>query len=216
MLVDLSHTIENGTRTYPGLPAPAISEFLSREDSRRTYAPGTEFSIGRIDMVGNTGTYLDSPFHRYPAGDDLAALTLDRIADLPGIVVRAGDSAGGALGPGIFDGLDLAGRAVLVHTGWSRHSGTDEYFAGHPHFSAAAATRLAQSRVALVGIDSLNVDGIEDGARPAHSILLAAGIPIVEHLTALDRLPDGVFRFFAVPPRVRGLGTFPVRAFAFF
>jgi arylformamidase len=216
MFVDLSHTIENGTRTYPGLPAPAISEFLSREESRRTYAPGTEFSIGRIDMVGNTGTYLDAPFHRYPDGEDLAGLALDRIADLPGIVVRAGDPPERALGPELFDGRDLAGRAVLVHTGWSRHWGAAEYFVGHPHLAAATATRLARARVALVGIDSLNVDGTEDGERPAHSILLAAGIPIVEHLTALERVPDVDFRFFAVPPRVRGLGTFPVRAFAFF
>ena len=216
MLVDLSHTIENGTRTYPGLPAPAISEFLSREDSRRTYAPGTEFSIGRIDMVGNTGTYLDAPFHRYSGGDDLAALALDRIADLPGIVVRAVDVPERALGPELFDGRDLAGRAVLVHSGWSRRWGAPGYFAGHPHLSAAAAVRLARERAALVGIDSLNVDGIQDGERPVHSILLAAGIPIVEHLTGLDRVPDGNFRFFAVPPRVKGLGTFPVRAFASF
>lgn len=215
MLLDLSHTIEDGMRTYPGLPGPAISEFLSRVESRRQYAPGTEFSIGRIDMVGNTGTYLDAPFHRYPAGEDLAGLPLDRVADLPGIVVRAA-APERALGPEIFDGLDLAGCAVLVHTGWSRHWGTAEYFVGHPHLAAAAATRLAGARVALVGIDSLNIDGIDDGERAAHSILLAAGIPIVEHLTALDRLPDGGFRFFAVPPRVRGLGTFPVRAFALF
>jgi len=216
MLVDLSHTIENGTRTYPGLPAPAISEFLTREESRRTYAPGTEFSIGRIDMVGNTGTYLDAPFHRYPAGEDLAGLALERIADLPGIVVRAGDRPERALGPELFDGRDLAGRAVLVHTGWSRHWGAAGYFVDHPHLAADAAVRLARAGVALVGIDSLNVDGIEDGERPVHSVLLAAGIPIVEHLTALERVPDGDFRFFAVPPRVRGLGTFPVRAFAVF
>jgi len=216
MLLDLSHPIENGTLTYPGLPAPAISEFLSREESRRKYAPGTEFSIGRIDMVGNTGTYLDAPFHRYPDGEDVAALALARIANLPGIVIRAGDRPERALGPELFDGRDLSGRAVLVHTGWSRHWGAAEYFAGHPHLSAAAAARLAGAGVALVGIDSLNIDGIQDGERPAHSILLAAGVPIVEHLTALDRLPDADFRFFAVPPAFRGIGTFPVRAFALF
>ena len=216
MLLDLSHAIEHGTRTYPGLPAPAISEFLTREDSRARYAPGTEFSIGRIDMVGNTGTYLDTPFHRYPGGTDLSELALSRIADLPGIVVRAASRPKRALGPEIFDGRDLAGRAVLVHTGWSRRWGTAAYFEEHPYLTEKAAALLAGASIALAGIDSLNIDRIEGGERPAHSLLLAAGIPIVEHMTALESLPDGDFRFFAVPPKVRGFGTFPVRAFAVF
>jgi kynurenine formamidase len=214
MLLDLSHAIGHGTLTYPGLPAPAISEFLSRKDSRARYAPGTEFSIGRIDMVGNSGTYLDTPFHRYPDGADLSELALSRMADLPGIVVRAATRSERALGPEMFDGLDLSGRAVLIHTGWSRHWGTAKYFDGHPYLTGKAAERLAGAGIALAGIDSLNIDAIEGGERPAHSMLLAAGIPIVEHLTALDALPEGGFRFFAVPPKVRGLGTFPVRAFA--
>lgn len=214
MLVDLSHPIANGTRTYPGLPSPAITEFLSHEASRARYAPGTEFSIGRIDMVGNTGTYVDAPYHRYPEAEDLSALALEKIADLPGLVVPAAAGSERAHGPSIFDGRDLAGKAVLVHTGWSRHWATPSYFEGHPYLTRDAAARLAEARAALVGIDSLNIDGIEDGERPAHSMLLAAGIPIVEHLTALDRLPAGDFRFFAVPPMISGLGSFPVRAFA--
>jgi kynurenine formamidase len=216
MLFDLSHAIEHGTRTYPGLPAPAVSEFLTREDSRARYAPGTEFSIGRIDMVGNTGTYLDSPFHRYPRGADLSDLPLSRIADLPGIVVRASSRSVREIGPEVFGGRDLAGRAVLVHTGWSRQWGTAAYFEGHPYLTEKAAELLVGAGIALAGIDSLNIDRIEGGERPAHSLLLAAGIPIVEHMTALDGLPEGDFRFFAVPPKIRGFGTFPVRAFALF
>jgi len=216
MLLDLSHAIEHGTRTYPGLPPPSISEFLTREDARARYAPGTEFSIGRIDMVGNTGTYLDAPFHRYADGTDLAGLALSRLADLPGVVVRAASRSDRPLGPEIFEGRELSGRAVLVHTGWSRHWGTEAYFEGHPYLTRDAAAFLVRAGIALAGIDSLNIDRIEGGERPAHSLLLAAGIPIVEHMTALDSLPDGDFRFFAVPPKVRGFGTFPVRAFAVF
>ena len=214
MLVELSHTIENGTRTFPGLPPPAISEFLSREESRRKYAPGTEFSIGRIDMVGNTGTYLDAPFHRFAGGADLSGLALERIANLPGVVASVSGRPELTLGPEVFDGMELGGRAVLVHTGWSRLWGTPAYFEGHPHLGGEAASRLAGAGVALVGIDSLNIDGMADGSRPVHSILLAAGIPIVEHLTGLERLPPSGFRFFAAPPRITGLGNFPVRAFA--
>lgn len=212
--VDLSHPIHDGLRTYPGLPAPAIGEHVTREQSRPRYAPGTEFSIGEIAMVGNTGTYLDTPFHRYADGFDLSALALERCADLAGIVVRAANRPGRALGPEIFSGIEISGRAVLVHTGWSRHWETDAYFHGHPHLTADAAAALADRGAALVGIDSLNVDAIDDGQRPAHSILLARGIPIVEHMTGLEQLPDGSFRFFAVPPKIQGLGTFPVRAFA--
>jgi kynurenine formamidase len=210
--VDLSHTIAHGMATYPGLPGPEISDHLTREASRARYAPGTEFQIGRISMVGNTGTYLDSPFHRYDGGADLSEVPIDRLADLPGIRIRAG--SGLAIGPEAFEGLDVRGRAVLVHTGWDARWGTPDYFADNPHLTADAATRLADAGPALVGIDSVNIDRIEGGERPAHSALLAQGIPIVEHLTRLSRLPDSGFRFFAVPPRIRGFSTFPVRAFA--
>jgi len=214
--VDLSHPIRDGLRTYPGLPVPASGEHLTREASRAHYAAGTEFSIGKITLVGNTGTYLDTPFHRYPDGFDLSALALESCADLPGIVVRAQGRRNRALGSELFGGLDVFGRAVLVHTGWSRNWETEAYFEGHPHLTGEAAEALAEAGAALVGIDSLNIDAIDDGTRPAHSILLARGIAIVEHLTALEALPDGPFRFFAVPPRITGMGTFPVRAFALY
>lgn len=210
--VELSHAIAHGTATYPGLPGPEIADHLSREASRGRYAPGTEFQIGRISMVGNTGTYLDSPFHRYAAGADLSEIPLGRLADLPGVVVRA--AAALPIGPEAFDGIDVRGRAVLVHTGWDARWATPAYFDPNPHLTAAAAAWLAEGEPALVGIDSVNIDRIEGGERPAHSALLARGIPIVEHLTGLSALPDSGFRFFAVPPKVRGFGTFPVRAFA--
>lgn len=213
-LIDLSHAVEHGMVTYRGLPAPAICDFWSRESTRGHYAPGVEFQIGRIDMVANTGTYLDTPFHRYPDGHDLADLPLARCADLPGVVVRAA-GAGRPIGPERFVGVELAGRAVLVHTGWDRHWGTDAYFEGHPFLTAEAAELLAAAGAALVGIDSLNIDATDDGRRPVHSTLLAAAVPIVEHMTGLDRLPDGApFLFSAVPVKVRGMGSFPVRAYA--
>ncbi len=211
-LVDLSHAIEHGMTTYPGLPGPEISDHLTREASRRVYAPGTEFHIGRITMIANTGTYLDTPAHRYPDGFDLAGLALDSVADLPGIAVTATDQA---IGPEPLDGLDVAGKAVLFATGWDRHWRADEYGGpDHPYLTADAAAALVDAHPALVGIDSVNIDDTRGGERPAHSNLLAAGIPIVEHLTGLDRLPADRFRFFAVPVKVRGMGTFPVRAFA--
>ena len=212
-LVDLSHTIEAGMITYRGLPAPVICDFLSREESRSHYAPGTEFNIGRIDMVANTGTYVDSPFHRFVDGADLADLPLARLADLDAVVVAHGQE-GRAVGREAFAGLDLAGRAVLVHTGWARHWRTDQYFEGHPFLTAGAAELLRDFGAALVGIDSLNIDDTGDGRRPVHTILLQAGIPIAEHLTGLEQLPATGSRFFAVPVKVRGMGTFPVRAFA--
>jgi kynurenine formamidase len=216
-LIDLSHTVEDGMITYRGLPAPAICDFWSRESTRGHYAEGVTFQIGRIDMVANTGTYLDTPFHRYADGHDLADLPLARCADLPGVVVRAAEGELG-VGPERFAGLDLAGRAVLVHTGWDRHWGSDAYFDGHPFLTAGAAEALVAAGAALVGIDSLNIDAIDDLRRPVHSTLLAAGIPIVEHMTGLGALPaaagGGAFRFSAVPVKVRGMGTFPVRAFA--
>ncbi|HXF95656.1 MAG TPA: cyclase family protein [Gemmatimonadales bacterium] len=211
-LVDLSHEVEHGMVTYPGLPAPVVSDWLSREASRARYASGTEFHIGKIELVGNTGTYLDAPFHRFAEGRDLAGLPLTAVADLEGVVVRAA-GGGRALDAGLFRGLDLAGRAVLVHTGWSSHWRTERYGQGHPFLTREAAERLVEGGAALVGIDSLNIDDTGDGTRPAHTLLLGAGVPIVEHLTNLGALPDSGFRFFAVPVPVRGLGSFPVRAF---
>lgn len=214
MLIDVSHTIEHGMITYRGLPAPLICDFLSREQSQAIYAPGTEFHIGKIEMVANTGTYVDSPFHRYADGKDVADLPLERLANLDGIVLRVDPSRGRAIDGDLFRGLDLKGKAVLIHTGWDAHWRTDQYFEGHPFLTRDAAEFLVHAGAALVGIDSLNIDDTSDGARPVHSTLLAAETPIVEHLRGLDRLPDARFRFFAVPVKVRGMGTFPVRAFA--
>ena len=210
--IDLSHTITHGMTTYPGLPGPVICDFLSREASRGRYAPGVEFQIGRIDMVANTGTYVDSPFHRFADGADLAGLMLESLADLDVVLVDArGDQAVGA---GRFDGLSVEGKAVLVRTGWDAHWGTERYLSGNPYLTADAANALADRGAALVGIDSLNIDDTGDPARPVHSTLLGAGIPIVEHLAGLHRLPPGPSRFFAVPAKVAGFGTWPVRAFA--
>jgi kynurenine formamidase len=213
-LIDLSHRIEHGMVTLEGFPAPVICDFLSRERSREIYAPGTEFNIGRIDMIANTGTYLDTPFHRYADGDDLAALRLEQVVGLPGIVVRAASNSGRAIDAAAFASLDVRGRAVLVHTGWDAHWRTDQYSKGHPFLTWKAAEHLRSAGAALVGIDSLNIDDTSDGTRPVHTILLGAGIPIVEHLTRLETLPDEGFRFSAVPPKVVGMGTFPVRAHA--
>jgi kynurenine formamidase len=214
MRFDLSHDIEDGMVTYKGLPAPVICDYLSRERSRGIYAEGTEFQIGRIDMVANTGTYIDTPFHRYADGHDLAGLPLDRIADVPGMVVRVEGMDGPAIDWHVFAATDVTGKAVLVHTGWDRHWRTDAYFEGHPFLTEAAATWLRDHEALLVGIDSYNIDDVSGGTRPVHSVLLAAGIPIVEHLTGLAALPADGFCFTAVPPRIRGLGTFPVRAYA--
>jgi kynurenine formamidase len=214
-LVDLSHPIRAGLITYPGIPAPTITPHLTREASREHYAPGTEFAIDLITMAGNTGTYLDSPYHRYAEGGDLASLDLATLAGLPAEVFRLADAASRGIPAEVFLDRDLAGAAVLLHTGWSRHFGTPEYAHGAPFLTEAGARHLVDARVALVGIDSLNIDDTESGGqRPAHSILLAAGVHVVEHLTALDRVPARGARFTAVPPRVEGFGTFPVRAFA--
>jgi len=213
MLVDLSHTVEHGLVTYRGLPAPIVCDFLSREHSRAHYAPGTEFHIGRIDMVANTGTYLDSPFHRFADGADLAALDLASLADLDAIVVRP-DRSVRAIGAAAFAGLDVRGRAVLVQTDWDRHWTTDRYFDGHPFLTEDAAETLAVGGATLVGIDSLNIDDTVDLRRPVHTTLLGAGIPIVEHMCGLAALPPRGARFFAVPVKVKRFGTFPVRAFA--
>ncbi len=213
-LVELSHDIEHGMVTYPGLPGPVISDWLSRDASRARYAPGTEFHLGRIEMVANTGTYLDAPFHRFAGGHDIAGYPLAAVADLPGVVVRAVDRRERRLDAGLFRERALAGMAVLVHTGWDAHWRAPAYATGHPFLTADAARYLVDAGAALVGIDGLNVDDGADGTRPVHTTLLADGIPIVEHLCGLHQLPDAGFRFFAAPVRVRGLGSFPVRAFA--
>ena len=213
MLVDVSHVIEHGMVTYRGLPAPLVCDFLSRERSRTLYAPGTEFHIGKIEMVANTGTYLDAPSHRYAGGTDVSQLPLERVAHLPGVVVRPDPADGRAIGRAVFAGLDLRGKAVLVRTGWDAHWRTDQYFEGHPFLTREAADFLLASGVALVGIDSLNIDDTADLSRPVHSVLLGGEVPVVEHLRGLDRLPADGFRFFAVPVKVKDLGTFPVRAF---
>jgi len=210
--LDLSHAISDAMVTYPGLPGPMISDHLSRAASRERYAPGTEFQIGRIDMVANTGTYIDTPFHRFADGHDLSALALERVAFVPAVLV---DAKGPAIDAGAFAGLDLTNRAVIIRTGWDAHWGTPAYGAGgHPHLTAAAAQALVAARVAVVGIDSVNIDGTSTGERPVHTALLAQGIPIVEHLRGLEQIPSGSFTFTAVPVKVNGMGTFPVRAFA--
>ena len=212
--VDLSHTIEHGLVTYKGLPAPIVCDYLSREASREKYAPGTEFQIGRIEMVTNTGTYLDCPFHRYADGIDLADLPLPSLADLSGIVIRRPWENEIAVDVAAFEGRDVAGKAVLIHTGWDRHWRRDSYFGEHPYLTAETADWLAENGAALVGIDSCNIDNMHVRARPVHTRLLGANIPICEHMTNLGSLPDDGFRFSAAPPKVKGMGTFPVRAYA--
>lgn len=211
-MLDLSHPIHDGMVTYPGLPAPRISAYLSRAASSRHYGDDTQFDIGRIDMVANTGTYIDAPYHRFAGQADIAQLPLERLANLPGICIDAGDRR--RIGIEAIEDKDTAGRAVLFCTGWSRHFGTDKYGAGHPFVTSNAAKKLAERGALLVGIDSLNIDDTEDGLRPAHTSLLAAGIPIVEHLRGLEALVGETFRMFAVPAPVTGIGSFPVRAFA--
>jgi arylformamidase len=213
-LIDLSHAIEHGMVTYPGLPAPVIGDWLSRDASQTRYAPGTTFQIGKIELLANTGTYIDAPSHRYDHGKDVGDFPLAAVADLEGIVVRATERDGRALDVAVFRGRDVQGKAVLVHTGWDVHWRTERYGTGHPFLTRGAAEHLVAAGAALVGIDSLNIDDAADGARPAHTLLLGGGIPIVEHLCGLRELPDAGFRFFAVPAKVRGMGSFPVRAFA--
>ena len=209
--IDVSHVVEDGMVTYKGLPAPIICDYLSREESKSHYDAGTEFQIGKLEMVGNTGTYLDSPFHRYEGGKDLSELPLESLADLEAVVVRHG--GGRAVDRDAFAGLDVGGKAVLVNTGWDVNWRTDAYFEGHPFLTRGAAEHLAGSGAALVGIDSYNIDDTEDGSRPAHTVLLGEEIPIVEHMTRLEQLPDRDVRFSAVPVKVKNFGTFPVRAF---
>ncbi|MEO8434120.1 MAG: cyclase family protein [Pyrinomonadaceae bacterium] len=213
-LIDVSHTVEDGLVTYQGLPPAVITDYLTRAASRERYAPGTEFQIGKIEMVANTGTYLDSPFHRYADGSDLSQLNLHSLANLDGIVVRQVGATERGIRSAALKDLDVRGKAVLFHTGWDRFWRTGDYASGsHPFVATETAEYLAEHGAALVGIDSFNIDDTANGERPAHSILLAKGIPILEHMCGLGDLPEAGFKFFAVPVKVRGMGTFPVRAF---
>jgi kynurenine formamidase len=216
-LVDLTHPVEDGMLTYPGLPGPVLGIHLSRADSTAHYAPGTQFEMGTISMVGNTGTYLDAPWHRFADGTDLAGLPLERTAAVPGLVVDVTGSTDRGIEALSLETLDVAGRAVLLHTGWDRHWRTFAYGSGAPFLTGAAARLLAERGAALVGIDSVNIDDsgpTSGGERPAHTALLAAGIPVLEHLTGLGSLPPEGFALHAAPVPVRRFGTFPVRAYA--
>jgi kynurenine formamidase len=212
--IDLSHVIYDGLVTYKGLPAPIICDYLSREESRERYAAGTEFQIGKIEMVTNTGTYVDCPFHRYEDGKDLSEVMIESFADLEGIVIRADHRKGLAVTAEAFKGKELRGRAVLVHTGWAEHWATNLYYENHPFLTEDAAVYLKKCGVKLVGIDSHNIDDTRGNTRPVHSTLLREEIIISEHLCNLENLPDEGFTFTAVPPKFKGAGTFPVRAFA--
>jgi kynurenine formamidase len=213
--IDLSHTIEDGLVTYKGLPAPIICDYLSREESRNLYDAGTEFQIGRIDMVANTGTYLDCPFHRFSDGKDLSEITLEQFTDLPGIVIRVPYEQELAISAKHLKDLAIEGKsAILFHTGWARHWNTDLYYENHPFLTQEAAQYLRELGVKLVGIDSHNIDDTRTRIRSVHTTLLGADILIVEHMCNLEALPDAIFLFSAIPPKFKGVGTFPVRAMA--
>ena len=209
----MSHVVEDGMITYKGFPAPIICDWMSREASRSRYAPGTEFQIGKIEMIANTGTYVDSPFHRYENGKDLSELPLESLADVECVVVRVDLSKGVAVDDVPLSAGQVDGKAVLFHTGWDRHWRTDEYFEQHPHLTERMAEWLVKAGARIVGIDSYNIDSITTGERPVHSVLLGHDIPIVEHMCNLAAVPDRGGSFSAVPVKVKGLGTFPVRAF---
>jgi arylformamidase len=213
-LIDVSHTLESGMLTYKGLPAPVVCDYMSREASRKIYAAGTEFQIGRIDMVANTSTYLDSPFHRYVDGKDLSQLPLASLANLPCLVAHIEESKSRAIDTLPFAATDIRGKAVLIRTDWDAHWRTDHYFDGFPFITGDLALWLRDAGAALVGIDSHNIDCTDGGERPVHSTLLGADIPIVEHLCGLSSVPERGAKFFAVPVKIKGFGTFPVRAFA--
>nr|WP_308216624.1 cyclase family protein [Pseudalkalibacillus decolorationis] len=212
--VDLSHTIENGLVSYKGLPAPLICDYMSREESRHLYDEGTEFRIAKIEMVGNTGTYLDCPFHRYEQGKDLSEMSIQQLTDLDGIVIRVDSQVSRSIDVDCFKGKEIRGKAVLVNTGWDQFWNSDMYFENHPYLTEGAARYLIDCEVKLVGIDSMNMDDTTRKQRPVHSLLLAEEIPIVEHLCKLDQLPETGFTFTALPPKFKGTGTFPVRAMA--
>jgi len=214
MLIDLSHTIENGLVTYKGLPAPIICDYLSRADSAKFYEEGTTFQIGKIEMVSNTGTYVDCPFHRFEHGKDLSEVELEQFAELEGVVIRVPYTERLAVTAGQLIGYDVKDKAVLFHTGWDKNWNTEAYYQGHPYLTGEAAEYLRDVGAKLVGIDSHNIDNTEGRARPVHTTLLGAEILIVEHLCNLGALPDAGFKFSAVPPKFKGVGTFPVRAMA--
>lgn len=211
--IDLSHTIENGMITYKGLPAPIMCDYLSREASRSIYEEGTEFQIGKIEMVANTGTYIDSPFHRYENGKDLSQLPMPSLADLEVVIIRIDGDRQKRIDKSFFKNLSVAGKAVLVDTGWSKYWRKDQYFENHPFLTQDAAEFLVSENARLVGIDSHNIDDTTGKARPVHSALLKNEVPIVEHLTNLEAVPDEGALFYAVPPKVKHMGTFPVRAY---
>ena len=210
--IDLSHTIFDGLVTYKGLPAPIICDYLSRENSKNVYEDGTSFQIGKIEMVTNTGTYIDCPFHRYENGKDLSEVTLEKFVNIPCITIDVVHEI--EIGVNFFENIDLQNKAVMINTGWSKHWNTDLYFENHPYLTEAAALFLKEKNVKLVGIDSHNIDDTRGKKRPVHTILLGAEILIVEHLCNLDKLPKENYFFSAVPPKIKGAGTFPVRAFA--
>lgn len=212
--IDLSHDIRDGQITYKGLPAPIVCDYLSRLDAEKVYAPGVTFQIGKIEMVSNTGTYIDTPFHRFEHGHDLSQIKLSAIADLEGIVIKVPFQKYPSVDAAALKGIPLTGKAVLIHTGWDVHWGTDQYFEGHPFLTKGAAEFLLEQKVKLVGIDSYNIDDVSDPQRPVHTVLLGNDILIVEHLSNLGAIGDRPFRFHAVPPKICGMGTFPVRAFA--
>ena len=212
-LIDLSHTVHDGLVTYKGLPPPLICDFVSREASKRLYADGTTFQIGSIELCSNTGTYIDTPWHRYEDGRDLSEIDLDSVAQLKGVKVHIGPERA-VIDADAFEGIDVDGCAVLIQTDWSRHWNTEAYYEGHPYLTEAAAVHLRDAGAVLVGIDTYNIDDVSGGERPVHSVLLGAEVLIVEHMTNLSEVPESGFRFYAVPVKVRGMGTFPVRAFA--
>lgn len=212
--IDLSHIIEEKLITYKGLPPPLICDYLSRESSKPYYADGVTFQIGKIEMVGNTGTYIDCPFHRYEEGKDLAQTALDKFVDIPAVLICAPYQKGTEIGIDFFRGIKLNSHAVIIHTGWSDFWNTDRYYTQHPYLTADAARYLVDQDVLLAGIDSHNIDDTRTGHRPVHTILLKNEILIVEHLCELDKIPVDEFLFTAVPPKIKGMGTFPVRAFA--
>jgi arylformamidase len=211
--IDLSHIIEDGMVTYKNFPAPIVCDWLSRVDSRSRYESGTEFQIGKIEMVANTGTYIDSPFHRYADGIDISELALENLAAVECVVIRIDDDVT-SIGPDCFNELDFRGKAVLVNTRWDRHWRTDPYFENHPHLVEASARRLIEGGAILVGIDSYNIDSVANPSRPVHTLLLGSGVPIIEHMCNLYQVPDTGALLTAAPVAVRGMGSFPVRAFA--
>jgi arylformamidase len=213
-LIELSHTIENGLITYKGLPAPVICDYLSREDSKKIYAEGTSFQIEKIEMVSNTGTYIDCPFHRFEQGNDLNDTPLEHFAELKGVVVRIPYQEKTAIDADLFSDIEIEGKAILVHTGWDAHWNTEKYYTGHPFLTEKAALFLMEKKARLVGIDSHNIDDTRTNTRPVHTVLLGNGILIVEHLCHLSAIPDENFIFNAIPPKFKGVGTFPVRAMA--